>query len=72
MTPIGNLIGECDAWVSEIVGTQWAPHLYRAGTLSGSDRLSTVYCRLFLDEAGEPTASPEGFDRNQLRHISEL
>jgi hypothetical protein len=27
--------GECDAWASEIVGDQWAPCLYRAGTLSG-------------------------------------
>ncbi|WP_184740055.1 hypothetical protein [Arthrobacter sp. AZCC_0090] len=63
--------GECNAWVSEIVAAQWAAHLYRAGTLSGSDRLSTVYYRLFQDEAGEPTVRPEGFDHNQFRHISE-
>lgn len=64
--------GESDAWVSEIVGGQWAPHLYRAGTLSGAGRLATVYYRLFLDETGNFTPRPEGFDHNQLRLISEL
>jgi hypothetical protein len=66
---------ECDAWASEIVGDQWAPYLYRAGTLSGvrsAGRMSTVYYRLFLDGAGEPVMKPESIVREQLRHISEL
>ena len=67
--------GECDAWACEIVGQDWAPYLYRAGTLSGvksAGRLTTVYYRLFLDGAGAPIMKPEGIEGEQLRHISEL
>lgn len=63
--------GECDAWASEIVGEESAPYLYRAGTLSGPGRMSSVYYRLFLNEAGNPGQKPESIVQEQLRHISE-
>lgn len=64
--------GECDAWASEIMGEESAPYLYRAGTLSGAGRMSSVYYRLFLDKAGNPGPKPESVVQDQLRHISGL
>lgn len=65
--------GECDAWAMEIVGTERAPYLYRAGTLTGvAGRLSTVYYRVFLDQEGSPAMKPQSVNHPQLRHLSEL
>ncbi|MFJ6419201.1 hypothetical protein [Paeniglutamicibacter sp. NPDC091659] len=65
--------GECDAWVQAIFDPEWMDDAYRAGTLSGVDgRLSTVYYRLFLDEAGKTMDKPANFNSPELRKMSEL
>jgi len=46
--------------------------LYRAGTLSGIDRLSTVFYRVFLDDAGAPVSKPGAVAEAQLRLLSEI
>lgn len=65
--------GECDAWISEIVGDDLLPFVYRAGTLSGvAGRASTVYYNVFMDETRAGVMKPDGVDHPQLRHLSEL
>lgn len=65
--------GECDAWISEIVGDDLLPFVYRAGTLSGvAGRASTVYYNVFMDETRAGVMKPDGVNHPQLRHLSEL
>ncbi|MFK0003130.1 hypothetical protein ACIQTZ_14055 [Paenarthrobacter sp. NPDC090520] len=64
--------GECDAWISEIVGEDLLPFLYRAGSLSGMGRVSTVYYKVFMDESRSPIMKPAGVDHPQLRPLNEL
>ncbi|MFC8041549.1 hypothetical protein ACFUOZ_19530 [Paenarthrobacter sp. NPDC057355] len=65
--------GECDAWISEIVGDDLLPFVYRAGTLSGvAGRASTVYYNVFMDADKNGVMKPDGIDHPQLRHLSEL
>ncbi|MFF0742158.1 hypothetical protein ACFYVL_17345 [Streptomyces sp. NPDC004111] len=58
--------GEARAWVGEIVGPSWLPHVYSAGALTGaaeggssvSRPLTTLYFYLFLGADGVPHAEP--------------
>lgn len=58
---------EARAWVEAIVGPNWLPHVYSAGTLSGltkggssaSRSFTTRYFYLFLGADGVPHAEPE-------------
>lgn len=64
--------GECDAWISEIVGEDLLPFVYRAGSLSGTGMVSTVYYKIFMDEHKSAITKPAGVDHPQLRPLSEL
>ncbi|MFI7087723.1 hypothetical protein ACIBUR_29515 [Streptomyces anulatus] len=61
---------EARAWAEAIVGPNWLPHVYSAGTLSGLTKgtkgefsptrpLTTRYFYLFLGRDGVPHAEPE-------------
>lgn len=59
---------EATAWVEAVVGSDWLPHFYSAGALSGSATggtstpkpLMTQYFYMFLGPDGVPHAEPEG------------
>lgn len=64
--------GECDAWISEIIGEDLLPFLYRAGSLSGTGMVSTVYYKVFMNEQRAAVTKPAGVEHPELRPLTEL